>query len=352
MKFNRRHILLIIFALALLVLFLPIKVNYNFAATALVYPSNEWYLNRGQDDSFISEMHNFENNSLSNLKNYKFERGDIAEVRFMEGMSSNTFVSKNDTIAYLHSFFIKNELIRLRNLKQNEEAMLLANTAGKKQSLINQAEQEIIFANQQLDLQTRNYNRQLKLMQDSVISMADFEIWENEYNLAKINVEIKKNELLTLQTGEKTEELEAIQQQIDSYSREIRTLEHLESQYYITSPLNGVLRFSTIENGIFSVSDTSRYVLKIPVKVRNIQFMERLSSIKFKIPGFMEEIDAAYIDIDDNVNMFSNQQLVMAKAVITGNYYKVYPGMAVKCNVVCDEITIFEYLKREINLSF
>lgn len=118
MKFNRRHILLIIFALALLVLFLPIKVNYNFAATALVYPSNEWYLNRGQDDSYISEMHNYENNSLSDLKNYKFERGDIAEVKLMNGMNSNTFVSENDTIAYLHSFLIKNELIRLRNLKQ------------------------------------------------------------------------------------------------------------------------------------------------------------------------------------------------------------------------------------------
>lgn len=352
MKFNKRHVLLVILLLALLVLFLPIKVNYNFAATALVYPSSEWYLKRGQDDSFISEMHNLENNSLSDLKSYKFERGDISEVQLMDGMISNTFVSENDTIAYLHSYFIKNELIRLRNVKQNEEALLNATISGGKQSLVDQAEQEYEFAKQELILQSKNYERQKKLMQDSIISSAEFEIYENRYNLAKINVEIKKNELRSIQTGEKAEEIEMIRQRVNSYSREIETLEDLESQYYITSPINGILKFRRVDDGIFTVSDTSRYVLKIPVKVRNIQYLKDLSSIKFTIPGFTEEINASYIDIDENVSLYSNQQLVIAKAVITGKFYKVYPGMAVKCRVMCDEITIFEYLKREMNLSF
>ena len=332
-------------------MFLPIKIHYSFQATSLVYPAKEWYLKRGQNDTYVSELYDLKTNSVSNLKSYIFERGDIPEVHLKEGLQSNDFVNTSDTIAYIHSYFIENELTRLRNSKAVEEAGLNAERTGKKQELIDIANQKYEYAKQQLNLEKKNFTRQEKLFNDSIISQAEYEIYENKYNLAKINVQIARNDLLSLQSGEKTEEIEYIEKKIESYSKQIDKLENLQEQYYIKPPIGGVVSFRPGNESIVTVIDTSKYILKIPVKVYNIQYLKNISAIRFSVPGYNDKIDASFIDLDENVNFQANQQMVIAKALINSNY-KIYPGMAVQCKVICDEITIFEFLKRGIRLRF
>ncbi len=350
MKFTRRTILLIFLILAILVLFLPIKVYYSFESTAVVYPSQEWTLKRGADDSYISELQDYKTNAITHLKSYKFERGDIAEVHLKPGLKSNDFIKQTDTIGFIHSFYIENEISRLENLREVEEASLNAHLTGEKQSLIDQAEKKLEFARQQLSLEKKKYDRQLKLFSDSIISPAQFEGDENDYRLAEINVEISDNELDVLRTGQKSEDIKYIQQVIDSYSREIETLKNQKQHYFIQSPIDGVVSFNNVEGNIVNVSDTSQYILKIPVKVNNIPYLNKISGIRFSIPGYTEETDASFINLDETVNIRSNQQMVIAKALVNRNIYKVYPGMAVQCKVICDEITIFTFLKRGIHL--
>jgi hypothetical protein len=338
--------------MAIIILFLPIKVHYSFDATAIVYPSKEWYFKRGQDDSYVSELHNFKTNVISHLKGYKFERGDIAEVIFKKDLESDDLITENDTLAYIHSFDIESKIIELESLIAVEKASLTANLAGEKKSQINQAQQQLDYAKQQLILEEKNYKRQLDLYNDSVISQAEFEIYENAYQLAEISVEIAKNELLSIETGRKSEEIEYIVQKIDSYSREIEMIKKQKSQYYIIPPINGKLSFNTAMNGLVTVSDFSQFLLKIPVKVHNIQYLDRISGIRFSIPGYDDEMEASYTDLDENVNLLANQQMVIAKALVNESFQGIYAGMAVQCSVICDEITIFEFLKRGIRLKF
>jgi hypothetical protein len=354
MKFNRRIVLLIILILALIVLFLPIKVNYSFEATALVFPSREWSLKRGADDSYISDLMDNKTNVISNLVSYKFERGDVAEVHIRKDLVAGQYITTRDTIAVIHSFFIENEIIRLTNLKQIEEAALNVTITGEKQTLIDQSKQKQDFAMQQLDLEQKNYNRQKKLYLDSVISQSEFEIYENQYHLAKINVEIAGKELSSLETGAKSQEIDYIRQKIDSYQNEIETLEKMKEQNYIKPPLDGVVSFNRVIDGIITVSDTSRFILKIPVKISNIQYLDRISAIKFSIPGYNEKTDASFISIDENVNLnlTTNQQLIIAKAIVNSGIKGIYPGMAVSCQVYCDKISIFDFLRRGIQLKF
>lgn len=352
MKFNRRIVLLIILCLAIVVLFLPIKVHYSFDATAIVFPSKEWHFTRGQDDSYISELHDFKGNVISHLKGYKFERGDIAEVILKEGLKSDDIILDTDTLAYIHSFDIETELIELESLKSVEQASLKASLVGEKESLIDQAQQQLDYAKQQLKLEEKNYNRQLKLHNDSVISQADFEIYENSYQLAEINVRIAENELLNIETGSKSEDIDFIIQKIDSYSREIEMLKKQKSQYYIIPPISGKVSFNDAMNGLITVSDFSQFLLKIPVKVYNIQYLDRISGIRFSIPGYDDKMDASFLDLDENVSLVTNQQLVIAKALVDKSFQGIYAGMAVQCTVICDEITIFEFLKRGIHLKF
>jgi hypothetical protein len=354
MKFNRRIVLLIILILAVIVVFLPIKVNYSFNSTALVFSSKEWNLKRGAEDSYISELLDNETNVISNLMSYKFDRGDVAEVHIQKNLVTGDHVTTKDTIAFIHSFFIENEIIRLENLKQIEEASLKMTVTGEKQTLIDQSKQRQEFAQQQLDLELKNYDRQKKLYFDSVISKSEYEVYENQFNLAKINVQIANKELLSLETGAKSEEIDYIRQKIDSYGKEIETLEKMKEQYFIKPPLEGVISFNRILDGIITVIDTTRFILKIPVKINNIQYLNRISSIKFSIPGYTEKTDASFISIDENVNLnlTTNQQLIIAKALVKSGIKGIYPGMAVSCQVYCDKITIFEFLQRGIHLKF
>ncbi|MBN2173434.1 MAG: hypothetical protein JW731_04840 [Bacteroidales bacterium] len=348
MKFNRRVVLLIILVCLVIILFLPIKVHYSIQATALIYPAKEWYLMKGADDSYVSELKDFETNTMSHLKGYKFERGDVAEVFVNPELQADDYVTVYDTIAYIHSFYVENELIRLKNLKDIEQASLAVNLTGEKKELIEGAEQQYEFAKQQLDLEEKNFKRQKVLFNDSIISKAEFELAENNINLAKINVQIALDGLNSLKSGQKSEAINLIQKQIEAYQREIDKLEQLEKQYYIQSPINGILKFNTVVDGICTVSDTSKFLLRIPVKVYNIQYISRISGIRFSIPGYNDKIDATFVELESNINMFSNQQMVMARAEISTNLSKVYPGMAVQCRVICDEITLFNFMKRGI----
>ena len=354
MKINRRTVLLIILILAVIILFLPIKVYYSFNSTALVFSSKEWNLKRGADDSYISELQDNETNLVSNLMSYKFDRGDVSEVHIQKNVAPGDYVTTDDTIAVIHSFFIENEIIKLTNLKQVEEAAFKMTVAGEKQTLIEQAIQKHEFALQQLDLDQKNYDRQKKLFFDSIISRSEYEVYENKYQLAKINVEIAQKEWRSIETGAKTEEIDYIQQKIDAYQNEIETLEQMREQYYIKPPIDGVASFNRFLDGIITVSDTNRYILKIPVKINNIQYLDHITSIKFSIPGYNEKTEASFISIDENVNLnlSTNQQMVIAKALVRSRNKGIYPGMAVSCEVYCDKITIFEFLQRGIHFKF
>lgn len=351
MRLSRRNILLIFLVVCLLMVFVPIRIPYSFESVAKILPVKEWHLKRGQDDSFISELNDNSTNVVSHMKNYKFERGDIAEVYLDEALDTGKYIKKGDTIAFIHSYYIENEITRLKNLKKVEENALRMNLSGEKQELIEQAENKYAFAQQQLDLERKKYDREKQLFRDSIISTADFEITENTYRLAKINVDIAHSELKSLRTGVKPEQIDYIKQQIESYSNEIGKLENQVEQYYITPPISGVLSFNKVVDGVVSVSDTTKYVLQIPVQVTNLKFIQSISAIRFSLPGYDERVSASLLDIEENVNVIPGEQMVIARALISGGKYRIYPGMMVQCKVICDKITILEYLKRGIQLN-
>jgi hypothetical protein len=51
------------------------------------------------------------------------------------------------------------------------------------------------------------------------------------------------------------------------------------------------------------------------------------------------------------LNLTTNQQMLIAKALIGSGNKGIYPGMAVSCQVYCDKITIFDFLRRGIHLK-
>jgi hypothetical protein len=352
MHFNRRHILILILILAVVTVFLPIPVRYNFIATAKIYPLKEWKLSRGLDEGFISQTYNYETDALSDYIHYRFERGDIAELKIREGLQFDGLIGGGDTVAWVESFYIQNEITRLSNLRDVEKANLNVLSTGEKQELIDQAQRQYNYAIQQLELEKKNYARQEILYRDSVIPAAEFDLYENSLKLAEINADVAKKQLQALEVGQKDPVREMSQTQIGSYEKEIKRLEDQKAQYTIVTPFNGRLTYDVSLGGVLKVSDNERLVLKIPVPYQQASYLDNLHSVTFSTPDNKVKLEASFKGFEENVSLIQNQQFLIAKAITKESHDGIYPGMVVRCRIFCDEVSLLEYLKRNFSVSF
>jgi hypothetical protein len=352
MHFNKRHILILLLILAILVVFLPIPVRYSFVATAKIFPVKEWKLSRGVEEGFWSQTYNYETDALSDFRNYRFERGDIAELEINKNLVFNAPISKNDTVAYIESFFIQNEITRLSSLRDVEIANLDVVSTGEKQSLVEQAQRQYNYAVQQLDLEKKNFARQERLYHDSVITPADYDMYENSLKLAEINAQVAYDQLQSLSTGEKDPVVNLSEQKIISYEKEIKRLETQKAQYTIFTPISGLLSYNTEIGGIIKVCDNSRLLLKIPVAYQHSSYLGSLYKVTFSTPDDKITVNAAFKGFDENINLIQNQQFVIASAVTTEPTPGIYPGMIVQCRIYCEKVRLLEYLKRNFSVSF
>jgi hypothetical protein len=352
MHFNRRHILILLLVLAILVIFLPIPIRYSFVATAKVYPVKEWKLSRGTEEGFWGQTYNYETDALGDFKNYRFERGDIAELQIRKDLEFDAPIEVNDTVAYIESYFIENEIMRLQNLRDVEIANMNVISTGEKQPMIEQAQRQYNYAMQQYDLEKKNFARQESLFRDSVITPADYDIYENALKLAEINSQVAYNELISLSTGEKDPVVNLSEQKIRSYEIEINRLETQKAQYTISTPISGLLTYNTETGGIIKVSDISRLLLKIPVAYQHSSYLNSLYKVSFSTPDNKITVNATFKGFDENINLIQNQQFVIARAVTSGPTPGIYPGMVVQCRIYCDKVSLLEYLKRNFSVSF
>lgn len=352
MHFNKRHILILLLLLAILVIFLPIPVRYSFVASAKVYPLKEWKLSRGQDEGFWSQTYNYETDALGDFRNYRFERGDIAELKILENLVFDAPVNINDTVARIESFFIQNEITRLSNLRDVEIANMNVVSTGEKQSMVEQAQRQYNYAMQQFDLEKKNFARQERLFRDSVITPADYDMYENALKLAEINTQVAYNELMSLSTGEKDPVVNLSGQKIRSHEKEIERLEIQKAKYTIVTPIGGLLSYDASIGGIIKVSDISRLLLKIPVAYQQASYLNNLYAVKFSTPDNKITINATFKGFDENINLIQNQQFVIARAITTASTPGIYPGMVVQCRIYCDKVSLLEYLKRNFSVSF
>lgn len=336
----------------MLTIFLPIPVRYSFLSTAKIYPIREWKLARGSNEGYYSQTINHESGSLSDCRDYRFERGDIAGLQIRQDLVFDSLISKDDTVACMDSYFIQNEIVRLSNLRDVEMANLEIVSTGEKSPLVEQAERQYDYALEQLELQKKNYARQQVLFKDSVISAAEFDLYENTLKLAEINVGVAYKQLTALNTGEKNPVVEYSRELIRSYEKEIARLESQKAQYVITTPMSGWLGLDPDTLGILRVSDISKLVLRIPVPYEQSAYLDSLHSVTFSTPDNKYTLPATFKGFDENVKLVQSRQIVIAKAVTSEFSEGIYPGMLVKCRIYCDKVMLLELLKRNFALSF
>lgn len=328
---------------------LPIQLSYTFDGVGKVYPIREWVLNRDQEGGIISTVFNHQLGVISEVSSYKFERGDIANVRISPFQDINRrFIDQGDTIATVRSYLLEERLNTLRLQLQVEKARLRSEQAGEKGPVIAEAKNRLEFAQEQLSIAKINYDRDKALYDDGVIPEAKFNNVENEYRLAQIQIKIAQSSLDAVEMGQKPELVSFILTTMNAIEQELAFLQTKRTGYHIVSPISGSVDYTTTPDQIMTVDDTSQMVMTVPVKLVHQQYLKLGTPIKIKVPGIEKEIMGELSGVNDEVQILDNQQVILVKASLPNPPQHIRKGIMVQCTFVCDTVELWDYLERTI----
>ncbi len=351
MAFIDRHIGKIVFLVLILAFvilwFGPFEVAYKLNYSGKVYPSKKWSLKQ-DNNQYFTENRNFADGFSESMQSFTFDRGDIVEMKFNESLANGSYVDRGSELLEFTSYLLEQEIADLETKISSQLAMFKSENTGSKISVINESERSLDFAKQQLDLEEKNYERGKNLFEDEIIPEAEFQIIENNLALAKANVELAKQKVVSARTGTKTEKLDVVNAQLENFEANLNILNEKKRGYKVRAPFEGEIRFDAFSNSLISLIDTLQQVVIVPIEVAEKSFInENKAKACLHLPGCDENFDMN-VHLDKKVNIVDNRQVVLAKVKIPNNRERMDEGLMVNCEIVCDTIPVREYIKRKL----
>ena len=348
--------LLAIIIVILIVRFLPLQYPYKITSTGKILPAKSWIVSKGNSGQLISFLQNREKGIVDNYSVKEFERGDDIHLQLNPDFKIGKEIKENDTIGFIYSNEIEMELARLQSELNVAKSTLNFNLTGEKESLIREAEENLKFYVSQSDAQKKILSRQKELREKNLISQEEYELTLNQSELNDISIAIAKARLESVSTGAKKEQIDLINNQIQLLERQIGVLRKRYTGYNLVSPINGVV--STLISGdtLFTISDNSKFVVMIPVKMSEVEFINNNTEVEVKYPSLTEIQRGKIILIDYSVhNLFGEQVIFAVASIETGgeptasNHNGLASGLMVECKIDGGSAVFYEHLKRFMN---
>ena len=329
--------------------FVPVDIPYSFESTAKVYPLQRWELRKNTDGSLMSSLHSFRTGQMSDYASYQFDRGDVVQIQFYPNKNAGQLVDSGQMVASIHSNMLAGRLVQLENQLQIERALLLKEGTGEKEEILSSLEEHLALAEQEVTYQQQQLVRSQKMYADGLISATDLEANEQAYRLAVTRVQLAKENITISATGEKPEQINLIQARIASLEKEIAFQKATSERYSIFAPISGRLSFQTgVEGDQLFIDDISQHILFVPVKLKDRDFINEETRFELDIMGVDTTVEAKFEGLMDQVEIYNNQAVVIAKASISSSVAELTTGMPVKCTVHCGTVQPLEYMSRSV----
>ncbi len=327
---------ILLLALLLLSLFLPVKFPFRFETKARIYPFQRWVVEKLPNGNLATQWQTYLDGNTFEASTFQFERGDIIQSRFV---ASNKEVSAGDTLVSIHSLNLAVRLTRLSEQLSVARAALLVRSTGKRRVRIVQAQQQLAFAEQQLERATQKYDRNKPLFENEVIPNNEFEQITNNYALAKIQVEIAHSNLLAAKTGKKPEEIALAQARIKALEAELEVLEQKQAAYQITAPFGGMLMSSDSLVEVLALEDRSKLVLVAAVPMHIVELLGDTARIE------LQDLLSAPLALSrfSHVYMLEQQQVYLIRMELPA-HEDLLPGQWLSCQLKGKSMGVWGYL--------
>jgi hypothetical protein len=334
--------------LLILVIFLmlPIKIPYSIKAPGKILPAKQWIVTKGPDGRLITIL---KDNKLGISRNYsvsQFERGDAIQFSLRPNISSGSAIKEKDTVASIYSNEIERQFVQLKGELEVAKASLAANETGEKQSSIQEEKERLEYMKKQADEQKKIFNRLEALYRKDLISQEEYEISKGTTDLNQINISIAEAHLQTVQSGVKKEQIDYINSQIQSLQKQIDILQKRFKNYTLISQVTGIANPILGNDTLLIVSDTSEFVVLIPVKWEERNYLSQNQTIYLKTPDSSVTQDATLVRIDKSIHPLNGGQVFFVTAYFDSPKIDFLSGLMVQCSIQCNPIRPVDYLER------
>jgi multidrug efflux pump subunit AcrA (membrane-fusion protein) len=346
----KRYSVIIIVPLLIALVYAPLDVPYTLDSVVRVLPARQWVLSQATDGALSAVVYDQRTGLVRRQEGWQFDRGDLVQMRFQEEWKAGARVKAGETVATIASNRLSEQLIQLRNQLAVEQANLGVVASGQKPQVLAQLEEEIKLAQADVELRRKSLERTKQLQAEGLISALALEQAENALHDAQARVRLAEKSLAISASGEKQETVTVTAARIAALQKEIEFLENKRSKYVITAPFAGEVRLeNTLEGDRLLVEDTTALILQIPVRLRDVQYLELKQQLTLQLPEQQNAVTATVLEIGKRVEVLGYEQVVLVKAVAAeADAGLLAPGAPVRCRVVCGKVRLAEFLRRSL----
>lgn len=344
-NYSRYWIYASILGFLLVLFFVPVDLPYIIKTSGKLLSANEWMITRGTDGRLLTNLIDNRTGINKSLKINVFERGDAVQFKFSSSVNAGSSVLTNDTVATIYSSELEESLAELKGSILTEKASLASIGTGEKTSIINAAEQNIIYAETKVEEQINIVKRNKKLFEADLLSEEDYDISVSTLQLFYTNIAIAKEQLATVMSGAKEEQIKYIEAKIKSLEEQIDIVYDRAAAYNFISPIDGVVSRTFSQDTLLLVTDRSEYVVVIPVLFEELYRVKNGQNVEINISHGLDPINGKVISTGNTVHQIGSHQVVMVIASFNHKNEIILPGLLVKSNIYCGDVSLLEFVK-------
>lgn len=328
------------------------QVPYVAESIGKVLPVQEWRLVQDQTGRLSSVIYDNKLGAAQQIDAFQFEQGDFSGIRL--DIPAGTFVEAGDTVVRLYSIRQRQEIQEIEAQLSFYAAQLQSDKTGDKPPIVQEAENKLHFAEQDLKLKDDFYQLKKKLKEEGLIAATEFQIAENDWNLAKIQVEIARKYYENVNTGLKTESVGITEAQLQGLKNRLNILKQKGLSFVIRAPFAGWVVPSVLPEELLTLQRADEYVVKIPVRVEQLPYLHPDVAIRVTDVQTRRVFPARYDALGSKVEVLDNRQVSLLTALIfpDSTRLRLSTGVSALCKIDFGNVTQREYLKRILNFDY
>ncbi|GEM_PF-5826841 len=227
-------------------------------------PSRGWMVALQRDGRVVSYSFDLKRGVWHMERQLFPQRGDVWQWRVPDSLYQGVSICAGQRILSLESVQLERELHDVASRLALAWAQLEVARTGAKPEQVRQAQKEEEIAASQLALAQKQWRRAAALFGDSLLPMAELEVYAQAVEVAKKRYERAQSRVADLQTGVKVPQQAYLRQQIAQWATQQQVLLEQKAALQWQAPLSGILRIEVrTQEWQYWVEDTTNWVGRV-----------------------------------------------------------------------------------------
>lgn len=331
--------------------YVPMQLPYAAESIGRVYPAQEWRLVQDQTGRLTSVIRDNKLGAAQQIDAFQFEQGDFSGIKI--DVPAGAFVSAGDTVVRMYSIRQREEIQQIEAQLALYSAQLQSDKTGDKPPIVQEAENKLHFAEQDLSLKENFYHLKKKLKDDGLIAATEFQTAENDWNLARIQVEIARKYFENVSSGLKNETVGITEAQLRGLQNRLNILKQKGLSFVIRAPFSGWVVASILPEELLTLQRADEYVVQIPVRVEQLPYLNPNVAIYVTDVQTQHVFTGRFGVLGSKVEVLDNRQVSTLTAFVSPDSagVRLSTGVSTLCRIDFGKIDQREFVRRILHFQ-